>query len=146
MRINAQTVDELGVNKLVLVYSAPAEHRQRVLAQAKAGASRAKLQAAVKDLREKSGAKNMGRGTAPKPAPKVDKDEVTLALLLGKKQTIALWAAKKDKKGEFTIPAKKFEDVPHGWLDLPNGVRLVVSVLRAPSGQLKLTMTARREA
>jgi len=141
----AQTVTELGVNKLVLVYSAPPEHRQRVLDAAKAGASRAKLQEAVKDLRQKAGAKNMGRGTAAKAAPKVDRDEMTLALLLGKKQTIALYAAKKDAKGEWK-PAKKFEDVPHGWLDLPNGVRLVVQVLRAPSGQLKLSLTARREA
>jgi hypothetical protein len=139
-------IEELGVNKLIVVLAAPKDQREKLLDKAKAGASRAKLQAITKELNEGAG-KNPGRGKKKEePKVEVSKDEITLAVLQNKRQTIPLWSPKADKKGDFTTPAKKLDDQPHGWLVLPNGTRLTFQLLRSPNQQLKLVMTAKREA
>jgi hypothetical protein len=140
-------IEELGVNKLIVVLAAPKDQREKLLDKAKAGASRAKLQQITKELNEGTGRIGTGRGKKKDP-PKVEvsKDEITLAVLQNKRQTIPLWSPKADKKGDFTTPAKKLDEQPHGWLVLPNGTRLIFQLLRMLSGQLKLVMTAKREA
>jgi hypothetical protein len=142
---SAATVDELGANKLILVYSVPPEHRAKVMAEAKAGASRAKMQKIAKELNEAAGNKQSIRRAKPEPAPAAKGDAVTLAMLLGKKATIPLFRAKKDAKGK-DQPAKKVEEQPVGYFDLKNDVRLIFQLVRTPSGQLKIVMTAVREA
>jgi hypothetical protein len=141
------TIEEFGINRLVIVVQAPLEHRAKVLDAARAGASRAKLQQITKELNDAKGRTGKGGAGNSKKAPEVKptKDSLAIATMLEKKATVPLYAPKKDKHGDF-VPAKKLDDLPHGWLDMTNGVRLVFQVLRMPSGQMKLTVTAKREA
>ena len=70
------------------------------------------------------------------PPKKEEAGELTLALMPGKKHKVWLYGPTKEKDGKFK-PAKRLADEPHGWLDLPNGVRIVVQgPLVAPTGQL----------
>jgi hypothetical protein len=153
-----QLIEELGVNKLVVVVQAPPEKRSELLEKARAGVSRAKLQAATKELNITAG-KNPGKGKAASekaaappakkparelPAPKVDPEAVTILTTLGKKHSVKLFRPKKEKGA--WVPAKKLEDGAYGWLDFSNGQRLILQLGKLPTGQLVLAVVAKREA
>jgi hypothetical protein len=150
-----QLIEELGVNKLIVVVQAPADKKAELLEKARAGVSRAKLQAAGKELNLAAG-KNPGRGAAGTgakskakaakklPEPKVDPETVTILTTLGKKHSVKLFRPKK-KEGAW-VPAKRLEESPYGWMDFPNGQRLTFQVGKLPGGQLFLAVVAKREA
>jgi hypothetical protein len=148
-----QLIEELGVNKLIVVVQAPADKKAELLEKARAGVSRARLQQASKELNAAAG-KNPGRGKATAapakkperklPEPKVDPETVTILTTLGKKHSVKLFRPKKEK-GSW-VPAKKLEDGPFGWMDFPNGQRLTFQLGKLPGGQLVLAVVAKREA
>lgn len=148
-----QLIEELGVNKLIVVVQAPADKKSELIAQARAGLSRQKLQAKAKELNASAG-KNPGRGKAAAapakkpekklPEPKVDPQTVTILTTLGKKHQVKLFRPKKEK-GNW-VAAKKLSDAGYGWLDFSNGQRLTFQLGQLPTGQLFLAVAAKREA
>jgi hypothetical protein len=142
-RYSIEQVKIIGRNKCELLLTAPKEKHPELVDAALKGESTRKLTAKVREL-------NLGRpkkGGAPQKTEKIAerKDELTLALIVGKKHVLPCFKPGKVKEGEKPEPAKKVDDQPWAFRDLPNGIREIFRVAKFPSGQLKILIEAKRE-
>ncbi len=132
----SEEVKRLGTTKLRLLVTAPPEKKEEVLERIKRG--------------EKVGRRQLQAETGRKPddkSKKVDRSkQITVASIEGK-QTVKLYC-KPTTRGEFDIkqarPAKKIDDVPWGWLDLANDVRLSFTLMKNAAGEFLIKTQIQR--
>lgn len=132
-------VKRLGTTKLRLLVTAPPEKKAELLERVKQG--------------EKIGRRQLQAETGRKPddKPKKGKKEtmgqtITVAAIEGKR-TVKLYA-KPATKADFDVKtaraAKRLDDMPWGWLDMTNDVRLTFTLLKNAAGELILRTNVQR--
>lgn len=151
---NEEQVREFGTSKLGTILAAPKESREHLLEMAKEGASVRQLRTAVTVEREKAGTDDVERETGRRKKPRKKgeraggakakakaklKPMITVANIIGR-QTVRLY---KNLKPE--ARATKLGDLPTGFLDLENGVRMHFLVTTTPSGEVVLRVDTKRE-
>jgi hypothetical protein len=143
MRIQAnfteQEVSDYGSSKLRLVLQAAPEMKSRLLGRIKAGASTKEVeQEARKNPADPK--KSHAQKRSKKP---VATNAITVAQIEGKK-IVRAYAKPSGKKDAELVPATKISDVPWGHIDLANDVRLFISLIAAPSGELSFRLDFKR--
>lgn len=128
-----EDVTAIGHSKLNLVLKVPEEYRDKLLGEAKGGASKRDLEERVAEINRAE------RGEAPAPTPK--KDRVTVAVVPGRKTHTLL---KRRKGKEVPSPAKTLADGPWVEVELSNDVIAVYRVTKTPKGDLALIIEHKR--
>lgn len=130
----SEDVKQLGTSKLGLILKAPEQHRDKLIEQARQGASKSVIEKAVDKINKKIN---------PKPEPVAPKDRLmTIAIKPGRK-TVPLMK-RPAKKGDEQQPAKKLGDDPWCAIPLSNDVQLLARVMQTDDGTLKLVVEFRR--
>jgi hypothetical protein len=156
-RFTREDVLARGTTALRLVIQAPEEHQAELLGKLQAGAPRSEIEAEVRQV--SSGPVKVtqpGGGTIerkrptkkparPAPVPKLAEGQITIAVVEGKKQLSKLYAKPTGKNDANNLRAATcLEDVPWGYLDLSNDVRMFFTIVQAPSGELSIRHDFRR--
>ena len=144
-RFSEEEFQKVGPTKLRLVLQAPQEQQAEVLEKLKGGAPRKEVTEEVRQARAEKGLKTSQGKTPKKNAPTPERKTITVAQIEGRK-TIPLY---KKPEGRITIDdaqrAKKLADVPFGYLDLTNDVRMWITVLPHPiTGELTARVEFKR--
>ena len=142
-RFTEEEFRQIGPLKLRLALAAPEEQQAEVLDKLKGGAPKREIE---RDLGRKGKDTPDGRKRENKAAPSAaERKTITIAQIEGRK-TVPLFQ-KPAKKGEtgLHLPAKKLIELPWGFLDLTNDVRMWFSILQAPDGALKLRIDVKRQ-
>ncbi len=148
-----------GVLKALI--AAPKEAHEDLLSMHRGGASIAKIEKRVKEIRDEKGitvietdamkeafanGKNVPSAATTAAAAKARKKE-TAAITLGLKAeagTVKL-LAKPKKRGEAERRARTVEDQPFGKIETINGVALYLALKQTPAGELEIRYTAKRD-
>ena len=145
-----EQAERYGWTKLNIILQVPEKERPKLVKAVEAGATQKQLVKAAKELNVAAGKGGRGRkpkkvATAPKPADvTVPEGSVSAIFHVAKKMKAWAYRSEKDARGEL-VAAKQIDDLPWGWVELENGVRLVVGLRRAPTGQLQFVLEARRD-
>jgi predicted Zn-ribbon and HTH transcriptional regulator len=123
----SKQIEELGASKLSFVLAVPPQHREKLLEDARKGASTKQLKAKADEL-----------------AGKRKVDAVTVAVAVGR-ITLPLFARpSKETKDAPPKVAKKLEDDPWAVEDMTNDVRTLYWVKRNAKGEMVLVVERRR--
>jgi hypothetical protein len=128
-------VAAIGTTKLTLVLKAPEPVRAKLMEQARAGASKRELEAAVKT------AKGVALPTAEDKAK--SKRSVAVSLVMGRKTLTML--KRPGSKDEAPMPARTITDQPWARLPLTNGVVMYTRVQQKDTGEFQQVIEFRRE-
>ena len=129
-----------GPTKLRLVLAAPEERQAEVLEKLKGGAGRREIE---RDVLGREGHDSKGaKGSKSKVAKSEKGAQITVATILGRKTIQAF--AKPDGKSKENVPAKKISDVPWGFMDMANDVRMYITFLQKPGGELVFRIDIKR--
>ena len=133
---------EHGTSKLQLVVSAPAEMREQLLEEVKAGASKRQIAEKAQKPRPGKSMKKPAKGEKREPT-------ITIASIVGTKNVPMYKTTKALKSGTAKpadlVPAKAIADVPWCMVPLENDVTMYIMVLQGANGNLTAKVQFKRE-
>lgn len=153
----ADDVAKFGTRKLSIAITAPKEDQPKIIAQIKAGASKAAIEKEVSKIKAEKGHKRpSGKGRKyethatgnPKKAAAAA-EKITIASMVGRKTVKLFKKPEKFSKGlDWTTlkRASKLGDHPVGRLEMENDVVMFFSLQADASGDLILVTETHREA
>jgi hypothetical protein len=146
----------IGTTKLRVAMGAPEERREEILQQFKDGASRRDVEKQLgrggkeledaPDLRlkeNKDEAKPRGKPKVVQAAPAAERKTITIAAIEGRR-SIPMFVKPARRGDAEHQPATKLTDMPWGFLDLTNDVRMWYSLFQKPDGSIVLRIDTRR--
>lgn len=148
IRFTDQDIAGIGITKLNVIASIDDKDiQQEMLEQVRNDPSipRREIERAAgrggKDTRVKK-KKNKLKLTHAKPVKAAPTNEIAIAIILGKHK-VKLYK-KQDTTGAALTPARQIADLPFGYWDVVNDVRVFFSLVRLPTGELRLNIDAKR--
>jgi hypothetical protein len=127
-----------GPTKLRIVMQAPEKERQKLLGDISAGAGRAQIEEQVRKPKKGKKAKRVAA------EPTADTGQITVASIEGRKMARLYAKPSNPKNTDDLRDAVSLKDVPWGYLDMANDVRMYFTILQGPDGKLSMRFDFKR--